>query len=160
MLEIDARGRLKRNGWAAGRIGHPVSELLPAEEELVELWEALRARARGVQADLFQVTGSVSSPDPGLVSALVRFVAPEGSSEKTAKELSYSLLGLERDLQKIHPDVYLEQVMEDGRPMPEFGLMIRISSAEQLPVATEVMEELVRVIQDTRVGEFAAEPLS
>lgn len=160
MLEIDAKGKLKRNGWAAGRVGEPISELLPAEEELIELWEGLRARARGVQASLFQVTGAVSSPDLGLVSALVRFVAPKGSTEKTAQELSYSLLGLEQDLQQIHPDVFLEQVVEDGRPMPEFGLLVRISSTEQLPAATEVMQELAWAIRDTRIGEFAAEQAS
>lgn len=157
MLEVDARGRLKRNGWAAGRVGSPLTELLPLEEELVELWEGVRARARGVASDLFVVSGSVNAPDPPIVMALAMFRAPEGS-EKTSRELSFSLIGLEKDLQKIYSDVQLDQEVIDGKLIPVFGLMVRVSDAERLPYATEAMERIAQAVRDTRIGEFVEEP--
>lgn len=156
MFEIDTRGRFKRNGWASGRIGAPVSDLLPAEEELVELWQGLLDMARGVQDGLFIVTGAVQSPDPPLASALARFTVPRGSTD-SAKEMSFNLIGLEKHLRNIHPDIHLEQASENGVLLPEFGMLVRVSGSDQFPAVTAVMEEIANAVQETGLGEFVVD---
>jgi len=155
MLEVDERGRLKRNGWAAGKISSPISELLPSEEQMIELWEQVRARARAISPDIFIVTGSVQAPDPPLVSVVTRFIVRR-DAVNAARAVHFNLIGLERDLHQMYHTVVLEQAVEDGVLIPEFGIFVRISSSEDLPALTVVLEEIAVAVSGTRLGEFVA----